>query len=158
MAWVTQTQLLENLYVNYPASDQASLVRNRLGLLHYRRGDKLIEIRYGEEVEVELKYPTFLDGCSVKNYCEEPVYRSFRADDGWGRTLDLETYSEGMPEAVHRPIKFGLGFTLHYIGEILDPDKPYNGVNLLESLPISWYDSLSEDLVELISSRYGVVL
>jgi hypothetical protein len=163
IAWVTQTAALEKIRSEFSSrSEQASAIRNRLGLAHYRKGEILIEIKYHRETSennhLKLKSPTFLDGCASDHYRHTPIYSSFRPEDGWGRTLVLETFEEGLPEAVHGPIDFGEGFTLRYIGHTLPlpPNEPYSserGQEFLKSLPLWNTPSPEARVRRLIESK-----
>jgi hypothetical protein len=154
IAWVTQTEALRTIYQEFSSRGaQASAIRNRLGLIGYRTGKELIEIRYSKAtlVQSQLRRPVVLDGCTDEYYQHTPIYRSLKAQDGWGKTSDLENYEEGLPEAVHSPIQFGAGFTLKYVGYACPLDERYDEQYFLESLPFRYRYSL-EDIVKLVES------
>jgi hypothetical protein len=112
-AWITKTTSLKNLIENISNNDVASCVRDNLGLHHLRDNQiHLVEIIYSQEVISQHSFhrPTFFEGCP--SY----IYRSINTIDGWGSTVNLNTYEEALPEAVHPSISFGQGFRLNYLG------------------------------------------
>lgn len=107
-AWVTKTKELERLRT---LPDFATRVRDMLGLLSYVRQERLVEVIYPREVSQSLRLapPTFIEGTP------EPVYRSIKGRDGWGRTVSLRG-GKGLPEAVHEPVPFSSAFSIRWIG------------------------------------------
>jgi hypothetical protein len=153
IAWVTKTGSLDEIFDEHEStSERASIIRNCLGLNHFREGVQLIEVQYHQEIieRTHLKSPMFLDGCYSSSYITQPIYRSLLSDDGWGTTVNLETYEEGLPEAVHTPISFGEGFTLRYIGQAAVLELPYDSQKFINSFPISWSGDSSTHLVDLV--------
>ncbi len=115
-AWVTATEQLEEVRAQTPDQGElASKVRDLLGLSHYSSTDHLlIEIQYPEDLKMTLSaaVPSFLEGGSGV------VFRAKKSADNWGRAVDLSTYGDGLPEAVHPPIKFTSAFRVRRIGRV----------------------------------------
>jgi hypothetical protein len=120
-AWVTQTEALDGLLGRLSEAEKprgrqalATLARDTLGLRHYNDDEKMIEIRYplGVPGDRHLAPPTFIEGSPGM------IYRSQQGSDGWGRTVDLTTLEEGLPEAVHLPVELNADFSLVYLGRI----------------------------------------
>ncbi|ELS03850.1 hypothetical protein Xen7305DRAFT_00035740 [Xenococcus sp. PCC 7305] len=135
LAWVTKTSSLDEIKQNEAKENWASIIRNRLGLECLRnQEEQLIEIIYSTKVVAKNKFfsPVFFDGC-VSN-----IYISKSTPDGWGRTVDIETYEEGLPEAIHPPIPFGEGFRLKRLGTTRTCEKTYDSTTFLSKLPIRW--------------------
>jgi hypothetical protein len=160
-AWVTKTAALAEITKLLPQQEWGSEIRNQLGLNHHRLVDIVyIEIQYHLDTvkNANLKSPTFLEGYSCLGDFYEPVYRSFKAEDGWGCAVNLATYENGLPEAVHRPIEFDEGFTLRYIGKASASNQSFNNEKLLNSFSPPWYHNLSQDLIELINYNFQVTI
>lgn len=159
IAWVTKTAALQEIIEPLQKEDWASAIRSQLGLNHDRGHDVVyIEIKYHMETlgTIRLRSPTFLDGYSGLGNLHEPVYRSYNAEDSWGRTVNLETFENGLPEAVHSPIKFGEGFSLRYVGKAYKSDQVLNKDKLLNSFNPPWYNNLSEDLIQVINHDFQI--
>ena len=115
-AWVTKTssyrQMLEE---NRDNPQLADLIRNFLGLNHLKN-EHLVGIVYPDAAinENDLAAPTFIEGDSI-------FYRSLNGEDRWGRTMDLATYNDSQPEAVHPPIPFTAQFKLEKLGSPQHP-------------------------------------
>ena len=137
-AWVTKTALLDEIFKHVTEPERASKVRNQLGLAHYWEEVELIEIQYKALAlkDLILVSPIFIEGCPSRSYYSKPIYRSKLSDDGWGTTVDLDTYTDGLPEAVHRPIDFGSGFSLRYLGIARPRETPYDGERFLKSFEV----------------------
>jgi hypothetical protein len=160
-AWVTKTAALAEITESLPQQEWGAEIRNQLGLNHHRLHDIVyIEIQYHLETvrNTNLRSPTFIEGYSCLGDFYEPVYRSFKAEDGWGSAVNLETYENGLPEAVHSPIEFGDGFTLRYIGKAFASNQPFSTQHLLNSFRPPWYDNLSQELIELINHNFQVTI
>lgn len=134
-AWVTKTDNLTKLRKENPKdSDYADAVQKRLGLAHLI-DDRIIEIRYPTDAlsDEKLFVPTFLEGCPSR------IFRSYTDNtDNWGRAVDLGTMAHGLPEAVHKPIKFTRKFELEDIGNLPSPPPDYSEQDFLETLPSLW--------------------
>lgn len=114
-AWVTRTQALRELRDRVTSvGELASTVRDMLGLSHYMQDHLLLEIEYpGDVVEaLSLTAPTFIEGGSGV------IFRARTSADGWGRAVDLRTHDDGLPEAVHPPVKLTPAFRVRRLGRI----------------------------------------
>ncbi len=105
--WVTKLSKL-NQYI----SDGPERLRNILGLTHYNEDQLLCVVEYPTSHPVKLKNPTSLDGGF--NY----IFWSRGSKGGWGRTIDLSTNDDGLPEAVHGPIRLNHDFRFKLIGRL----------------------------------------
>lgn len=87
----------------------ASRVRNRHGLKHFKVSGILVELIVPPDAFApnQLVRPTIFDAAN------QPVFRSYCDDQGWGRTIDLEHLGDnaaetlqqsGVPEAIHPPL------------------------------------------------------
>lgn len=111
-AWVTKTAAIDEL--RRKGTDLATEVRDQLGMIHYYKAERLVEIVYPSEVfaALQLTAPTFIEGSSGI------VFRSAASDDGWGRAVNLKTLGDGLPEAVHPPEVFTGSFKVRSVGAI----------------------------------------
>jgi hypothetical protein len=114
-AWVTATNRLRAV-IDEHRDDKtvASTVRDVLGLSDYGADQLLVEIVYPDAVikSLPLAPPTFFEGGVGV------VFRAKSATDGWGRTVNLRTHDDGLPEGVHAPIPFTEDFRVRRIGRI----------------------------------------
>lgn len=144
-AWVTQTKSLQQIHQQTNSHSQdSSTVRNRLGLMHYQENQKLIEIKYPQEIieTCKLAMPTFIEGCPSRIYRS----KSLNQDDQWGRTVNLETYEEDLPEAVHPSIPFGQGFSWQYLGRV-EPMPSYQKELYFNNFPTGFTRDLFLELI-----------
>jgi hypothetical protein len=113
IGWVTKTSDVQRLRETCGDS-LASELHQKLGLLHFTNEHQFVEIVYPRNAFSKggLAPPTFLDGAPCL------VYRSAVRGDGWGRAVDLASGTEGLPEAVHRPIPLTDDFRVLGIGSI----------------------------------------
>lgn len=112
-AWVTKASELER--AKNQQSECASLVRDRLGLLHFKTG-RLVEIKYPQldSIQLNLRAPTVFD-----SHCNsDSIYKSMDTEEGWGSTISLDDSQEGLPEAVHCAIEFSNFFEIEDLGEL----------------------------------------
>lgn len=105
VAWVTDEKKASQI-------DDVDTLRSTLGLNHVNEDDALVMIEYPKPVvdALTLHSPTFLDG--QFRY----IYRSSGKSGEWGQTVNLETLSPGLPEAIHRPILVTDKFRFKFIG------------------------------------------
>jgi hypothetical protein len=114
VAWVTKTSELNKLRKSTEPTMFADRVRDALGLIQYKEDEVLVEIVYPTGQPPALHAPTFLEGDGVL------VYRSLRGPDSWGRTVDLATMQEGLPEAVHGEVDFTPAFKIRAVGRLCE--------------------------------------
>ena len=110
--WVTKLAVL-NKYISL-GSDK---LRNILGLTHYNEDQILCVVEYPTNHIVQLRNPTALDAAC--NY----IFWSRGKRGSWGRTVDLDTSLDGLPEAVHGPLQLTSDFRFKFIGR-LDKTAP----------------------------------
>jgi hypothetical protein len=134
LAWVTKSEILADLKVIAVGPRLADLVRTRLGLEHYVCGDHAVELIYPDGVPpgTELRAPTALD-----SWCGR-IYRSCDGGDGWGRTVDLETLADAMPEAVHPELVLSGAFGFDDLGRVQDDGTRVEEVEYRCSFPVLW--------------------
>ncbi len=122
IVWVVRTKALTALISGVPSNERASLVREYLGLLYFQKDEHLVEIRYPENVmqSIQLYSPTFLDMFPTLSGWVRIT------KDGWGRTVNLRTMQDGLPEAVHAPIPFTDDFTLNDLGRLRPLTQGFN--------------------------------
>ena len=111
LAWVTKTSAVDVLRRMVRPERLADELRDHLGLHHLREDQYLVEVVYPPGEPQTLRAPTFLDGNDI-------VFRSKRGPDEWGRTVNLRTLEDGLPEAVHSPIRFTEHFRVRDIGRL----------------------------------------
>jgi hypothetical protein len=98
-AWITKSRVLRSTLTREitsdPSTTPANIARTWLGLAHFTYDEHLIEVIYPDEQirGALLKAPTFIEGDTI-------VYCSRSGPDHWGRTINLESMAEGLPEAV----------------------------------------------------------
>lgn len=117
-AWITQTEAVDELRRKHEISDNAfsamfaTVLRDALGLYHFSRAEKLVEVIYPEHVtrDFVVAPPTFFEGSDL-------VFRSGDGGRGWGRTVPLSG-THDMPEAVHEPIPFSEHFKIRPVGSL----------------------------------------
>ncbi len=141
-AWVTQTSALKRLLDSTTTVDRAGVVRNCLGLRNFEEESHIIEVRYPKAVckSLELRAPTFIEGCPSF------VYRSNVGPDRWGLSVNLADLSDGLPEAVHRPIPFGEDFTVREIGILYPPLAIPNWVSFKNTFKFPWTMHSADEL------------
>lgn len=114
LAWVTQSKEIEETVSSHPEGTRASVLRDQLGLSSRYDGYHLLELRYPDGfAPPELRAPTVFDGI------DSPYFRAVdatRTPDGFGRTVELRTFKDGLPEAVHRNCDLEPGFVVKYVG------------------------------------------
>lgn len=117
-AWITQTAAINKLRQQHHAdgiifsATFAAALRDALGLYHFIRTEKLVEVVYPEYItrNFVVAPPTFLEGSDL-------VFRSGDGGAGWGRTVPLNGMQD-MPEAVHEPIPFSEHFKIRPVGSL----------------------------------------
>jgi hypothetical protein len=134
--WVTQGKEIRKLFRKYRMNKRGelpSLLRNKLGLLHFAEDQELIEIIYPKgNVKEMLRAPTFLEGNPSL------IFRSTSGDDGWGRTCDILSLEEGLPEAVHPKVEFNSDYQIRYIGKLTPPRPSFDWDKFYHSLRFKW--------------------
>jgi len=112
LAWVTCTEALDSLRETCEQAEFATIVRDRLGLNHYDEDELLLQVNYPPEAMETLEFaaPTFLEGGAGV------IFRARFCEDSLGRTVDLSSLDDGLPEAVHRPVPFTARFSIRRIG------------------------------------------
>lgn len=119
-AWITKSDEVDGLRgtfgakPNRPHPKFATALRDALGLYHYIRTEKLVEVVYPPDCTKQyvVAPPTFLEGLDL-------VYRSDDGGAGWGRTFPLSG-DVSFPEAIHEPIPMSGKFEVRAVGR---PDK-----------------------------------
>jgi hypothetical protein len=126
-------------------NELATLIRDRLGLAHYWEDDRLIEIQYPPKAldTLSLVAPTFIDGGAGV------LFRARNAPDGWGRAVDLETHEDGLPEAVHPPVRLTADFRVKRIGRVLRGSN-FTHLKVIERAEHPW-STMPLDLLEFLS-------
>lgn len=122
LAWVTKTAKIDSLRKTARPQQLADDLRDALGLRHFYDDQYLAEIVYPPRTPATLRAPTFLEGDGALEY------RSTRGSDQWGRTVNLKTLREGLPEAVHQPVAFSAEYKVRRVGRLTQ----YTGVELSE--------------------------
>jgi hypothetical protein len=140
MAWVTDTGRVRATRHEPSPADAA---RDWLGLVHFRKGLHLVEVRYPRHAFAmsPLVAPTYLDGCP------SVVYRSAKSTDGWGRAVRLSTLVDGFPEAVHRALTFTPDFEVSMLGP-LETDAHFDERKALSKFPLRWGPGSLEELMK----------
>ncbi len=118
--WVTDLDEFHNELAGIAVEERPEHVRNVLGLLHYTESPYLIGVVYpsGTDSHDALYAPTFFEGCPSR------IYRSRKTPDGWGRTVNLVNYKDGLKEAIHPAMPFTAKFELEFIGRVEHPVFP----------------------------------
>lgn len=92
--------------------EAARVIQNLLGLAHYYN-EGLIEIQIPKHlVDRGSKVPTI---CDSGGY---PYFRPAKRKDGFGRAVDLDKKSLGLPEGVHEKITWNKDFSTRYVGDL----------------------------------------
>lgn len=131
--WVTQGKEILRLFRKHKSGDLPNILRNKLGLLHFIEDQELVEIIYPKgRIKDLLKAPTFIEGNPSL------IFRSTFATDGWGRTCDIVSLDEGLPEAVHPKVEFDSEFRIRYIGRLKPPRPSFDWSKFLNSLKFKW--------------------
>jgi hypothetical protein len=109
--WVTKPSELEQVKQDSPPEHIAEEVVKNLGMDHIKKG-YLVEIQIPLQTLEKLHTPTVVDADFSECFCpaDEP--------DKWGRTLRLDTLSQGLSEAVHPAITFEGSFPLFRLGKL----------------------------------------
>lgn len=139
-AWVTRASALDPIR---NAADAADRARKRMGLLHYHEDERLVEVRYPASTfqPGDLRVPTAVEGCPSM------IFRSRTADDGWGRTVDLESLDDGVPEALHPQVRFTDEFEFDDLGELPPLRLAWGSWDeFLATLPDGWSGDLVDEL------------
>jgi hypothetical protein len=145
-AWVTTTYAIEQLRASTPSDRLPSKVRNLAGLMHLDDEEHLVEIKYPlySPVVSNLAAPTFLEGCPSR------IFRCCHSSTGWGRTVDLDTLNDGLPEAVHPPVPFTEEFHLLDIGRLDASCPPYDEAAFERTLPHPWLNDSIREVAEYV--------
>lgn len=147
-AWVTRTEMVEELRARYPdANELATALRDRLGLAHYWADHQLIEIEYPTTTagELRLAAPTFIDGGAGV------LFRARKTSDGWGRAVDLQTHDDGLPEAVHPPVRLTAEFRVRRVGRVLRGSE-FAHLKVIERAEHPWSAMPADFLAFLLGS------
>jgi hypothetical protein len=143
--WVTQGKEILKLFRKYKSGGLANILRSKLGLLHFIEDQELIEVIYPKgRIKDQLRAPTFLEGNPSL------IFRSSINNDGWGRTCDLISLDEGLPEAIHPKVEFDGEFRIRYIGRLTPPRPSFDWNKFLSSLKFRWGRKYLGDL-----QKYG---
>jgi hypothetical protein len=112
--WCAATVVLDDVIARHTADQAAITLRDRLGLHHMDKGQRLIRIDIPENALVSRKLcaPTTADSG------ENPAFIPFNSADGYGRTLNLKTIRRDVKEIVAEEIQFDETFTATRIGEV----------------------------------------
>lgn len=144
-AWVTKTDELKRIKSRIDFDGCVSIIES-LGLVHYLEygsQEPMVEVRYPETAfdSVPVTAPTFLDSeCS-----EKCAYRSKYSDDGWGNTVNIGNYQDGLPEAVHFAVPFNETYELETLG-YLNPSS--SSIDHRQFVPSDWSPSTVIDLLD----------
>jgi len=148
LAWVTHSAVIASLRQQHSDPNElATAVRNRLGLAHYWKDHRLLEIEYPSDMvdALAIVAPTFIDGGAGV------LFRARTAPDGWGRAVDLETHEDGLPGAVHAPVRLTANFRVRRIGRVLrGPD--FTHVKVIERAEHPW-SSMPSDLLAFLGEQ-----
>ena len=112
--WCAATEVLEEVIALHTADQAAVTLRDRLGLHHMGKGQRLIRIDIPENALVSKKCcaPTTVDSG------DNPAFIPFNGADGYGRTQNLKTIMRDVKEVVAEEIQFDETFTATRIGEV----------------------------------------
>ena len=117
-------------------------IRNLLGLAHLF-DDGLIEVQIPKDlVEKGSKVPTI---CEAAGY---PYFRPAKRKDGFGRTIDLDNKSTGLPEGVHPKINWESNFGVRYVGDLDKGKKEFSDSE--------WREVTSKSEADLIAFIEGL--
>ncbi len=98
----------------------AKKIRDLLGLAHLFN-DGLIEVQIPKKViENGSRVPTI---CEVAGY---PYFRPAKRKDGFGRDIDLDKKTTGLPAGVHGKIKCEKNFKIRYVGDLPNERKVFS--------------------------------
>lgn len=163
LVWVTKTEEIHSIREEQEEDLVAYTVRNRLGLKHLEERIELVELKYPLETEaLELVIDPGSDGADYTFMLHAPtlfdagpslIYRSKDGEDGWGRTVDLASMNDGLPEAVHEPVALSDAFELVYVGRLNSLDWNYDHEGFLDGFPLRWVDEHMQDVVDLLTIR-----
>lgn len=121
--------------------EAARVIRDLLGLAHLYQ-DGLIEVQIPKsKVKNGSKVPTI---CESVGY---PYFRPAKRIDGFGRAIDLDKKSTGLPEGVHAKISWDKDFNIRYVGD-LPMEKKFND--------LEWFqvtDTSETDLIAFIKGE-----
>lgn len=116
--------------------EAARVIRNLLGLAHLYQ-DGLIEVQIPKsKVENGSKVPTI---CESVGY---PYFRPAKRIDGFGRAIDLDKKSTGLPEGVHAKISWDKDFNIRYVGD-LPMEKKFSDLEWLQVTDTSETDLIA---------------
>ncbi len=109
--WFTKYDSIPQKFRNCSDNPEAAQrIRDLLGMSHLF-DDGLIEVQIPKEiVEKGSRVPTI---CEALGY---PYFRPAKRKDGFGREIDLNKKSTGLPVAVHTKIRWEENFKVRYIG------------------------------------------
>ncbi len=100
--------------------EAARVIRDLLGLAHYSDVG-LIEIQIPKHlVDKGSKVPTICDVCGYS------FFRPAKRKDGFGRAVDLDKKSLGLPEGVHEKISWDRDFPTRYVGDLPEEKKEFS--------------------------------
>jgi hypothetical protein len=123
MFWITCADEIDNEKYSFK-QDLGDIVRDKLGLINYKKDSRLIELVISGEKIIDNSYrPTFIDACDNSRF-KTVKYSLNQSYSGWGWTANLELIAkcevniDGSPERVVKPVKIGneLSPHLYYIG------------------------------------------
>lgn len=132
-AWVTQGKEILKLFRKHKAGGLPNILRNKLGLLHFIEDQELIEVIYPKgRIKDQLRAPTFLEGNPSL------IFRSTSSSDGWGRTCDITSMEDGLPEAIHPKVEFDSEYRIRYLGRLTPPRPSFDWDKFIDSLKYKW--------------------
>ena len=145
-SWVTPTAALNDLRVKYPLDIISTVSRKLLGLLAFQEDEHMVELQY-PIMKIHPRVPTFLEGSPSL------IFRAKRATDGWGRTVNLETLDDGLPEAVYPKIPFTSDFKLIDMGPLHPVDNALNWEKFIITFPYPWHSKIMREVINYVRSR-----
>jgi len=142
VTWTTPFEALEAKIDSLPDSDNgprtklADDIRDEMGLARFRLKDGkpvyLVYLPYRSDSpdSSPLHNPTVFDG-DARWY-----WRSYGDDSDWGRTVNLDTLADGMPEAVHEGFEITPEDDIRAstIGRIENPPPTCDTAGMLETI------------------------
>lgn len=150
--WITKATVLERICAEF-APEEATRIRDYLGLKHIEDGTELVQLIYPPNVldGVQVAAPTFIEGA-----CNH-VYRSGEGGDRWGRAVDLlapknNNPEELAPEAVHKAIPFSAEFMVQSLG-VVKGTRPCDPCPFRDGLPRTWDDGDVDGLSDYTATK-----
>ncbi|KJU85185.1 hypothetical protein MBAV_002623 [Candidatus Magnetobacterium bavaricum] len=98
--WITPSKNIKKKRLRYRTyTALGNTIRDLLGLVHYKKGVPLVEIRIpGERLRgLQHASPTFADAGEHRRFKVYPDSSRARKKSGWGWTVNLEQFHSGSP-------------------------------------------------------------